>query len=438
MLIFFRNNLRVSRNFDYTNEGFTPINLKRIDENVGFKWSTKLFKDLLAVFISIFLASTAYGIIMVLVAVRLEFHVKNEILIGLSTITQIGAGVIFSRFLPSVGNKYGMIRSIVIASIVASICSLLLYKFINFWLWIIIIYFYGTSMFSSSVTRLTIMIDITPPQIRSIIISIGSTLVSIGNGLGPVLLKAFNTNDSFWSFTIASLLFLASSFPLLRLKKVDSIVREQKTIPIWRYIKNSPKIFASAFTCSFVMSSCSAFSIIYGIKLGMSQNEASMLFTALLFGTIFFIPIGILCNILNRRFIMIFSAISALFIIYLILYYSDSENILILFFLLFGSMSGIKLPATVLINEKYQSSQRLIVSSAYSKISLIGTICGILSTGILMKNYGANGIWISISSLLIIFILFWISDYLIKIYRGQFKFNNLSIFYKKNHEMQQS
>ncbi|NBX53249.1 MAG: MFS transporter [Proteobacteria bacterium] len=434
MLIFFRNNHQVSRNFDYTNEGFSPIPLNKIDQNKDFTWNIALFQDLLAVFSSIFLASIANGIIMVLVAVRLEHHVKNEILIGLSTITQIGAGVVFSRFLPSFGHKIGLVKSIILASFIAGLCSILLFKFINYWLWILIIYCYGTSMFTSSVTRNTTMIDLTPPQIRSIIISIGSTLVAIGNGIGPILLKLLNSDDSIWSFALASFLFTVSAFPLLRLKKVDSIVREQKKIAIWRYIKNSPKIFASAFTGSFIMSSCSAFSIVYGIKLGMPQNEASMLLTALLFGTIFFIPIGILCNILNRRFVMICSAFCSLAIIYLIYNYSDSENILLLFFCLFGSMSGLKLPAIILINEKYQSSQRLIVTSAFTRIALIGTICGLLNTGLLMKTLGISGIWISISSVLILFIIFWISIYVIQLFKKQISLSDLSIFYKKTND----
>ena len=133
MLIFFRNNHQVSRNFDYTNEGFSPIPLNKIDQNKDFTWNIALFQDLLAVFSSIFLASIANGIIMVLVAVRLEHHVKNEILIGLSTITQIGAGVVFSRFLPSFGHKIGLVKSIILASFIAGLCSILLFKFINYW-----------------------------------------------------------------------------------------------------------------------------------------------------------------------------------------------------------------------------------------------------------------------------------------------------------------
>ncbi len=437
MLIYYRQNQGISRNFDHTGEGFAPISLKKNDINQNFTWNLSLVQDLLAIFLSIFISAIAYGIMTVMISFRLEANVKNEILISLSTVAQIGAGVIFSRFLPSLGQKIGMIKSIIIGSIVASICSLLLFKFIFYWLWIIIIYFLGTSLFTTAVTRNTIMIDLSPPKVRSVAISIGISLVAIGNGLGPVVLNLIKTKDSFYSFLLASLLYLISTIPLLRLKKADSIVREQKKIAIWRYIKNSPKIFFAGFCASFVMASCSTFSIIYGIKIGMTPSEASMLLSSLLFGTIFYTVFGFLCNHFNRRFIMILSAFCSLYIIYVINFYGDNENIFTLFFLLFGSMSGMKLPTLVLINEKYKPTQRLIVNSAFTRVALIGTIFGLLMTGILMKNFGHSGLWLSCSIILTCFIVFWFLNYLYKIFNNDFSYKDLTILYKKSNESEQ-
>ena len=437
MLIFYRNNGGISRSYDHTGEGFAPLPLNKNDANKNFTWNLSLFQDLLAIFSSIFISGIAYGIMMTMISFRLEANVENEILISLSTVVQIGAGVIFSRFLPSVGQKVGMIKSIIIGSIVASICSLLLFKFVFYWLWIVIIYFLGTSLFTTAVTRNTIMIDLSPPKIRSIIISIGITLVALGNAFGPILLNLIKTNDSFYSFLLASILYLISTIPLLRLKKADSIVREQKKVAIWRYIKNSPKIFFAGFAMSYIMASCSAFSIIYGIKIGMTPSEASMLFSSLLFGTIFYTVFGFLCNYFNRRFLIILSAFSSLYVIYLINYYGNNENIFILLFLLFSSMSGIKLPTLVLINEKYKPTQRLIVNSAFTRVALIGTICGLLTTGALMKHFGHSGLWLSCAIILTCFIAFWFLNYLYKFMNNDFSYKDLTILYKNSNESEQ-
>ena len=437
MLIFYRNNGGISRSYDHTAEGFAPLPLNKNDANKNFTWNLSLVQDLLAIFSSIFISGVAYGIMMTMISFRLEANVENEILISLSTVVQIGAGVIFSRFLPSVGQKVGMIKSIIIGSIVASICSLLLFKFVFYWLWIVIIYFLGTSLFTTAVTRNTIMIDLSPPKIRSIIISIGITLVAIGNAFGPILLNLIKTNDSFYSFLLASMLYLISTIPLLRLKKADSIVREQKKIAIWRYMKNSPKIFFAGFTMSYIMASCSAFSIIYGIKIGMTPSEASMLFSSLLFGTIFYTVFGFLCNYFNRRFLIILSAFCSLYIIYVINYYGNNENIFILLFLLFSAMSGIKLPTLVLINEKYKPTQRLIVNSAFTRVALIGTICGLLTTGALMKHFGHSGLWLSCTIILTCFIVFWFLNYFYKFMSNDFSYKDITILYKNSNESEQ-
>jgi MFS family permease len=437
MLIYYRNNGGISRSYDHTGEGFAPLPLKKNDANQNFTWNLSLVQDLLAIFSSIFISAIAYGIMTVMIAFRLEANVKNEILISLSTVSQIGAGVVFSRFLPSLGQKVGMIKSIIIGSALASICSLLLFKFVFYWLWLVIIYCLGTSLFTTAVTRNTIMIDLSPTKIRSVIISIGITLVAIGNGLGPIVLNLIKTKDSFYSFLLASSLYLISTIPLLRLKKADSIVREQKKVAIWRYIKNSPKIFFAGFTMSYIMASCSAFSIIYGIKIGMTPSEASMLLSSLLFGTIFYTVFGFLCNYFNRRFLIILSAFCSLYIIYVINFYADNENIFTLFFLLFGAMSGMKLPTLVLINEKYKPTQRLIVNSAFTRVALIGTIFGLLTTGAFMKHFGHSGLWLSSAIILACFIIFWFLNYLYKIINNDFSYKDLTILYKNSHESEQ-
>jgi MFS family permease len=171
------------------------------------------------------------------------------------------------------------------------------------------------------------MIDLAPSHVRALIISIGTMLVAIGNSLGPITLAITKTGEGFASFIIAAILYLASILPLSRLKKIDSAIREEKRISIWRYIKNTPKIMFAGFSTSYAMSSSSAFSIIYGLKIGLVPSEASLLLSVLLFGTILYLPIGYLCDLLNRRMLMLTSATLALICSYLLYINTDPERI---------------------------------------------------------------------------------------------------------------
>jgi MFS family permease len=431
------NHETITRNYDFTDSGFTPPLTKSaetISGNKEFCWTISLAKDLAAIFSSIFLSAIGYGILMVMIALKLEANVKNEILISLSTATQIGAGVIFSRFLPSLGRKTGMINSIYFGSIISAICALTLFIYPGYLLWLLIIFCIGTSFFICGVTRNTIMIDLAPTHMRAMIISMGTMLVAIGNSLGPVLLNILQSFDNFSTYVIASGFYIASMIPLARLKKLDAVVREEKNISIWRYIKNSPKIMLAAFCVNYAMSSSSAFLIIYGIKIGMPEDEASLLLSVLLFGTIFYIPIGYLADIMSRRFLMIFFAILALAFAYMLHINQFSHKIYPLLFLMFGALAGVKLPAIVLINEKYKPTQRLAVNSAFSRISLFGNIVGLFATGAIMKNIGPQGLWLSVIAILSLFLFFCCLNYTKKIIKKEFKPSDFSIFNKHRNE----
>jgi MFS family permease len=434
MLIFYRDQSKSSKNFNYNHEGIidSSINKNEIDKNITL--NLVVFKDLLTIFSSILLSAIGYGIMTVLISVRLQQFVKDEILISISTLFQIGSGIIFSKYVPAITNKFGLTRTIFLSTLATAICCVLMFKFVNYGLWLIIVYLYGATIFICSINRGTAMVDLTPLQLRSIVISIGLTLIPVGSGLAPLILNLLNTRDTIWSFLLASFVFLLSYLPIHLLKKINSIVRENKKFVAWRYIKNSPKIFASCFTSSFIMSSVGVFSIIYGLQIGMPQNKAAILLTALFFGTIFNIPIGILCNYISIRFIILFSTISSIIVIYLLYNYRTEENIFLLFFLLYGFMSGIKLPANVLINEKYQANQRIIVMSTFSRVSITGTICGIINTGLSMKFLGTQGIWITYFIMLIIFLFFWIFNYIFKFINHSLSFKDLTFFKQKINE----
>ena len=165
------------------------------------------------------------------------------------------------------------------------------------------------------------------------------------------------------------------------------------------------------FTFNYVQSSISTFLIIYGIRSGLEVGQASLLFSVLLFGTIFSIPMGYFTDIINRRFLMMVCTILS-FTCAVSLFFTQDINIMaILLFLLFGFMIGIKLPALILINEKYKPTQRLAVNSAFAKVCFIGNIFGIFITGAIMEISGPQGLWFSIITMLFLYLTLNIHNY---------------------------
>jgi MFS family permease len=413
----------VVRNYDVAGEGFSQLSSNQNHNKQKFTWSVSLLKDLLAIYSAIFLAAIGYGILMALISFKLEQFVKNEILISIAQASQIIAGIFFAKFLPNLGKKFGLIKSIYIGSFLQVLCSLMMYNYFGYFFWLFIVFTYGIGAFICGVTRQTIMIDIAPVHIRGMIISLGSMLVAFGNSFGPILISTTRLSEHYLGFVLASLFFITSLIPLSRLK-IKGKLPEVKKIGILRYITNSPKIMFAGFSVSYSTSSINAFIVIYAIKIGIEKEQASLLLSVILFGSVFAIPIGYLVDIFNRRILMMLFAFLSIISLNLILLNHDIQRMYILLFINFGLMMGMKLSALVLINEKYKETQRLAVNSVFSRVSLSGNICGIFSTGILMKCLGVEGLWISSIGILSIFLFFCLINYTNKFKNSYLKLSN--------------
>jgi len=426
-----------SRNYNHSNENIDfsqiPINGKINILGIGDqkKFFTDNFVNFIKIYSSIFFSALAYGIAMVLIAIKLENNVKDDILITFSTVIQISAGIIFANFLPRLSNKIGIINNVFYASLTSAIATLCLNKFVSYQIWILIIFIMGISLFISNVSRNTIMIDFSEDKNRAFCISLGSLIVAIGNSLGPVLINFLNFKNNIWLFALSAFIHLLSGIIIKTLKNSQINLRQQKRISPWRYILHSPKIMLSGFSYSFVMSSCSAFAIIFGLRIGMSENSAGLLLSCLLIGTVSFLPISYLCNHFNLRFLMILFSSMSLFMINKIFYLNEYSHLHWYFFILFSCLAGMKLPTLVLINEKYKASQRLAVNSSFAKVTLTGSISGLLWSGLMFKFFNYNGLWISTGGMLIIFLAFCFFNYFYKFIQNKLSLKDLNIFKKK-------
>ena len=374
--------------------------------------------DIACIYLATFISCIPNDMLTLLISVKVKQHVSNDMLISFIFTAQIIAGILFARYIPDFVKKFGMINSIHIASITAAFIAVIFYFYINYLLWIAFTFIFGTCLFSFVAIRQNMLFDLSPDKHKAILSSIGGMFVALGISFGALLMK-FIPHEGISPHLLASLFYLLSTLPMVFIKGCENNIKKVKKIGLLRYIYNSPKIMFGGFSFNYANASVQSFLIIYGLGKGMNAAQASLLFSILLFGTVFSIPIGFITDRVNRRFVMLSCTIISLILACLIPLSYDLEVTYALLFLMFGFSFGIKLPALILINEKYKPTQRLAVVSSFNKMCLIGSVCGVICTGLFMKSLGPVGLWMSVISILFSYLLFSIANYLYKFAYGK-------------------
>ena len=362
----------------------------------------QLLINLAAIYLSIFFSSAGFGVMLVLISLTMNRFVVDEILISISSSAQILAGILFARYLPIIVKKFGAIKTIQVSSLISAFVVLLTYQYFGYFAWLIIMFIFGISSFAFFVIRQSITLDIAPKNHKALIVAIGGMLIAIGNSCGAAI-PGFIKDDALQYFAAAAL-YVIAMLPMLWFKSHDYKFKQVKKIGLWRYIKISPKVMFGGFIFNYIHSSCLTFLIIYGLRSGMSVDQSSLLLSFLLLGTVFSIPLGYITDRVNRRFLILVANFICLNFAIALFFVKDPSIMAILLFLLFGFLIGIKLPALVLINEKYKPTQRLAVNSAFNKFCLIGNIFGIFLTGALINIFAEKGLWISIIGILSLYL----------------------------------
>jgi len=111
----------------------------------------QLIVNLSAIYLSIFLSSVSFGIISVLIAVKMDKFVGNETLISLAAAMQIFAAIFFAKYLPIVSKKLGILKTIQISTFCAAVMALVLYQYFGYFIWLFTIFIFGTSLFAFSI-----------------------------------------------------------------------------------------------------------------------------------------------------------------------------------------------------------------------------------------------------------------------------------------------
>jgi MFS family permease len=341
-------------------------------------------------FLSIFLFATALGINFVIFPIVLNQHQVDAAHIGLAfTIDSLGACLI-SFFLSKIVARFGMFNALKFSAFSYGAIVLLIYFYQNFYLWSLLAFLMGVFWFIYVITRQSWLNMLVKDNQRGVALGVFSMTISAGIAFGPVIVK-FSGAENYLSFVISASMVIASFLCLLALKNKNQFQLESKRISLLLFFKTNPRAFLARFFLDFQSYLLLTFSVIFGVKIGLSNEAAGLLISAYMASGFFDLLVGFLLKKISPYQMINFGFLGCLSCFLAIIFFHNYLFLVITYFVFGISIACIYVSVFKTANESFAPEKIVAANSTFQLIGSIGSICGSFAGGLLFDIFGAIG-----------------------------------------------
>ena len=361
-------------------------------------------------FVILFFCSLLIGIklgtLIPLLSLILESKGYSNLEIGINTIAQPLATVLFVRITPKIIHRFGLTKSLVVSQLIAIVLyfSFLFVEGLTAWFIIrFIIGFAGALAWNAFDTWMLTLADDTN---RGKVVATYNMVFAIGFAIGPAVIGLTGLEGSLPFITIALISFIVI-IPMLTLRVEAPELSEHRPIPVLLAVIAAPTIFGAAILMGLEDVMFVSFFPIYLIKSGFGYDTALNYVTISLAGGVLAQPlIGYLLDKYNKRNILN-SLVVIVFISPIILHYSLDNFIITVISLVAWGASGAGLFATglTMLGERYETSQVASATAVFVMVFEVGSVSGPLIGGKVMDIQGPSGFILTISVLTFLFLM---------------------------------
>lgn len=331
------------------------------------------------------------------VSFPLIMYEKNvsALLIGITEAIEILAGVLIARFLYGLSRKIGTLKIIFIFAVIEAAVVMILPLYYNMWWWFFLVFISGFCWFSIITLRQSWLNIVTENRHRSIILALNSTMLCAGFALGPLVVKIIGAGQ-YLLFVISALLVLVSCFSLIIAKNHQIKFNDDK-INYWHIIKTHKISFAARFLLDLQVIVVILFTVIYGLKNGLSAENSGVLVSAFMLVGIFDFIIGWLIRDQNLQKLVNIGFLGTLISISFLPFVINNYHLATLVYVMYGWFVGLIFISTITaVNHSQNKNDLIAINSALQAFGSLGALFGNLAVGVFMQTFGKNGFVLTI------------------------------------------
>ncbi|NGX51542.1 MAG: putative MFS-type transporter YcaD [Chlamydiae bacterium] len=368
----------------------------------------RVMRSVIPPLISLVIVMLGNGFFNTFTSLRISIEGHPSWVIGILNASYYTGIMLGSIYLEKLLDRIGHIRTFAIFASINSFIIVIQALFVSPISWMFLRFFTGICAAGFFIVIESWLLLSTGVKNRGRLLSLYMLTLYLAQGFGQFLLN-LSPLTSLLPFAITIILSSLSVIPVCMMKSSGPLMLESSITNIFQILRKAPLGPIGCFISGMIMSSFYGLGPIFAKEIGLSVFQISQImgFT-ILGGLALQWPIGHLSDIFNRRKVLI-GVSFMLMILTFVLFHSQHfpYYVLLTLMILFGGISFTFYPLSITYTCDFFSEKNIIgITCALLVIYGIGCIIGPLISPVFMTLLGPSGLFIYISILCGIYILF--------------------------------
>jgi MFS family permease len=298
------------------------------------------FASITAAIVCVAVVGIGLSLTIPLLSIEMARMGASSTLIGVNTAVAGLASILTVSFVPRVAACIGVVRLLILALGLGALMLTGFKVFQDIVWWFPLRFVFSATLGALFVLSEFWISEAAPPARRGLVMGIYATILALGFAVGPTLLALLGT-EGYAPYLAGSGLFVAAMVPLLLARGLSPKIGQGGSRSLLAYLRLAPAATGAALVYGAVETGGFAILPLYGLRLGYDAQTAAGLVSALALGNVVFqIPFGWLADRIDRRLVLLTSALCGALGSLLIPVASVSFPALVVLLFVWGGLAG--------------------------------------------------------------------------------------------------
>lgn len=298
-------------------------------------------------------------------------------MIGFNTSMSGFASILCAPFISGWAQRFG-VRPLLATAIAIGVLSLLAFRVTEpLWAWFPLRFLFGAALAVLFVISEYWINAAAPEARRGLVLGIYASALSIGFALGPLLLTVAGT-EGWRPFLTGSALFALAALPVVLSRDSAPVITDKPSAGIASFLWAAPAGTLAAFVFGATETGAMALLPIYGTAIGLDRVGAVTLISAFVLGNVLFqIPIGLVADRVERRWVLIFCAsVGALGMFVIAVLPLGLTSLMLMLFGWGGIVAGLYTVGLAHLGSRFRGADLAQANAAFVVMYSMGLIIG--------------------------------------------------------------